>query len=121
MNWDIGILNSTLVNLLPTAVQAGTVSGTGVDITDFDGIGIALLDVAAGGTANCDVKLMDCDTVGGTYVDVPGAVFTQVTTGASQQKIKVDLAVARRFLRATATQTGSHTFSVNLIGRKQYT
>lgn len=118
MNPDIHPLHSTLVNLLATAARTATANGTGVDVTDYEGMAEVMLDSAAGtGTSPTqDVKLQD-SADNSTFADITGATFTQVTTTASQQKISVDLSKARRYVRAVTTiggTTPSFTFAVSI-------
>lgn len=124
MSHDIHPLHSTLVNLLPTAARTATANGTGVDVTDYEGMAEVVLDSAAGaGTSPTqDIKLQD-SADNSTYADIAGATFTQVVNAASQQKISVDLSSARKYVRAVSTIGGtspSFTSSVNLLARKKY-
>lgn len=109
-----------------TAAGAATVTGngTGVDISSFVGQGAFLLTSAAGtGTAPLyDAKLQDSDTLGGTYTDIAGAVFTQVGGAASAQKVTVNLDAAKSFIRVAETLGGtgpSFVRGISLVGLKQ--
>ena len=124
MSADIHPLHSTLANLLPTAARTATANGTGVDVTDYEGMAEVVLDSAAGtGTSPTqDVKLQD-SADNSTFADITGATFTQVVKAASQQNISVDLSKARQYVRAVTTiggTTPSFTTSVNLLARKKY-
>lgn len=108
------------------AAAAVTVSGnvTGVDVTAYVGKAIIVLTSGAGtGTApTLDIKLQDSETVGGTYGDIAGAVFAQVTTSAVALKIAVDVDSAKPFIRvvdALSGTTPSFTRSVTLLALKQ--
>lgn len=114
-----------LVNLHATAARTSTGNATGVDVQAYDGDIVLVLDSAAGTgtTPTLDVKIQSSDTLGGTYGDITGATFTQVTTTASQQKLVISKDEARRFLRVVYTVAGStpsFTFSVNGVGAKKY-
>ena len=109
----------------PTAAKTTTFNGTAVDVQAYDGDLVFILDSAAGTgtTPTLDVKLQSSDTSGGSYADITGAVFTQVTTTASQQAIVVSKDENRRWFRIVGTISGttpSFTFSVNAIGVKKY-
>jgi hypothetical protein len=113
--------SSTLINLLPTAsYSAGTtVTGTGIDMSLFVGKVKIILNAAAGGTGTADVKLTECDTVGGSYTDVSGGAFTQVTTGASLQSIGINKSACKQFIKASVTVgTGPQVLSVVGVGAK---
>lgn len=109
----------------PTAARTTTGNGTAVDVQLYDGDLIFILDSAAGTgtTPTLDIKLQSSDTSGGTYTDIAGATFTQVTTSASQQTITVSKDENRRWFRIVYTISGttpSFTFSVNAVGVKKY-
>ena len=124
----LNMLPSTaVVSLFPARQRsgAGTTNGTGQDVSTFEGMGVALLDVntESGTTPTLDVKLQESDTVGGTYTDIAGAVFTQVTAGAVIQSIPVDLSQTKKFVRAVATEGGTSpvfAFGVTIRGVKKY-
>jgi hypothetical protein len=111
--------------LFTPAARTATANGTGVDVTDFEGVAFALLTSAAGtGTSpTLDVKLQDSDD-NSTFADISGATFTQVTNAAASQQLKaIDLSAARKFVRAVATIAGtspSFTCAVALVGIKKY-
>jgi len=109
--------------LFAPAARTSTVNGTGVDVTDFEGVGIAVLTSAAGAgtTPTMDVKLQDSDD-NSSFADISGATFVQVTTAASRQIKAFDVAAARKFVRAVATIGGSSpsfTCAVEFVGIKK--
>jgi hypothetical protein len=63
------------------------------------------LDSAAGGGSSptLDIKLTECATTGGTYTDLSGATFTQVTVALLQckhlQSIKIQVSVSLRLCK----------------------
>jgi len=118
---------ATQYSLVPARQRSGTgtTNGTGVDVSAAEGMGVALLDVntESGTSPTLDVKLQECDTSGGTYTDIAGAVFTQVTTGASAQKIPIDLSLAKKFVRAVGVAGGTSpvfAWGVQILGFKKY-
>jgi hypothetical protein len=109
----------------PTAARTATGNGTGIDVQTMDGDLFLVLDSAAGTgtTPTLDIKVQSSDTSGGTYADIAGATFTQVTTTASQQAITISKDEAKRYIRVVYTVGGtspSFTFSVNAVGVKKY-
>jgi hypothetical protein len=109
----------------PTAARTATGNGTGIDVQTMDGDMFLVLDSAAGSgtTPTLDIKVQSSDTSGGTYADIAGATFTQVTTTASQQAITISKDEAKRYIRVVYTVGGtspSFTFSVNAVGVKKY-
>jgi hypothetical protein len=102
---------------------------TGVDITEYDGDIAVIVNVAVGTGTNptFDLKLRTCDTVGGTYVDIPGAAITQVTDAAAgalnRQKLIIDANKCKAFINAAITITGSSPHFISgavIVGSKQY-
>ncbi len=115
------------ISLHPTAARTSTGNGTAVDLQQYDGDLIVLLDSAAasaGTNPTLDIKLQGSDTQGGTYADISGAAFTQVTSTASQQTLVISKSESPRWLRIVYTIGGtnspSFTFSVNAVGVKKY-
>ena len=53
--------------LAPTAVRTSNLDGTAVDLNDYEGDVVLILDVANGGTSTLDVKIQSSDTSGGSY------------------------------------------------------
>lgn len=113
------------INFHATAARTATGNATGVDLQQYDGDVVLVLDSAAGtgSSPTLDVKVQSSDTLGGTYADITGAAFTQVTGTASQQKLVISKDEARRFVRVVYTvggSTPSFTFSVNGVAAKKY-
>lgn len=126
MSRDTVTANLTLTNLLPTAARTTTGVGSAIDLTAYEGVVAIILDSAAGTgtTPTLDVKLTDCATSGGTYGDISGAAFVQITTTASRQIIYVDVDKVKQFVKVSSTiggTTPSFTYSVNVVGMKKYT
>lgn len=120
--------------LAPTAVRTTNLDGTAVDLNDYEGDLVVILDVANGGTSTLDVKLQSADTSGGSYGDITTAfyragaevasaavAFAQVSTSASKQVLVFPKGAAKRWLKAVSTtSSSSHTYSINVIGAKKY-
>lgn len=114
-----------LLQFHATAARTATGNGSAVDCGEYDGDLVLVLDSAAGAGTNptLDIKLQSSATSNGTYADISGAAFTQVTT-ASSQKLTVNRDDAARYLRIVYTIGGtdnpSFTFSVSAFGLKKY-
>lgn len=122
------------IALAPTAVRTSNLAGTAVDLNDYEGDVVVILDVASGGTSTLDVKIQSSDTSGGSYADVTTAfyrngsdvasaavAFTQVSTSASKQYIVFPKGAASRWIKAVSTtSSSSHTYSINAVAAKKY-
>jgi len=113
----------TSVVLAANVSRTATLTGTGQNCSDYDGQMMAVLTCSAGaaGTVTLDVKLQSSTVVGSGYVDIPGAVFTQVTTAASNQNLVFTVGTGGSFIRAIGTQGAGSTFvyGVELLGVKK--
>ena len=109
----------------PTAARTATGQTSGIDLRDYDGAVVFLLDSAAGaGTSpTLDVTIED-SADNSSFSALSGAAFTQVTGTASAQKLSIDKDNAKRYVRIKYTIGGSSgqsfTFSVNGLGLKKY-
>ena len=115
----------TVVAGVATAAVTSTATSSAIDLLEYDGDVLLILDSAAGGGSSptLDIKLTECDTTGGTYTDLSGATFTQVVDAASMQTLAINKDSSKRFIRIVQTIGGSSptfTFSINLIGLKKY-
>jgi hypothetical protein len=120
--------------LAPTAQRTANLSGTAVDMNDYEGDLVVILDVENGGTSTLDVKIQSSDTEGGTYSDVTtvfnldgteqasaAVAFAQVSTSASKQYLVFPKGAAKRWVKAVSTtSTSTHTYSINGLGVKKY-
>lgn len=120
--------------LAPTASRTSNLDGTAVDLNDYEGDILVILDVENGGTSTLDVKLQSSDTSGGSYSDVTSefdldgtaqasaaVAFAQVSTSASKQYLVFPKSSAKRYIKAVSTtSTSTHTYSINAVGSKKY-
>lgn len=87
---------------------ATAADGTEVDARGFRRALIIVTVEAMGGTApTLDVKLRESATAGGSYADVTGGAFTQMTTGPSTFLMDVDLTKRLRFLKLNTDSGGT--------------
>ena len=115
----------TVVAGKATGAVTSTATSSAIDLLEYDGDVLLVLDCAAGtGTSpTLDVKITNSDASSGTYTDLSGATFTQVTDSASMQTLVINKDSAERYIKIVQTITGSSpsfTFSINLIGVKKY-
>lgn len=99
---DLPIISTTpeILTVVKAAQYSTDQAAAGVDSYLLQGWALAHLSVNAvsGTTPTCSIKLRECDTVDGTYADVPGGAFTQVTTVDGDQKIVLDLNLRKRWI-----------------------
>lgn len=112
-----------LVSLIPAGEYTSSQNGSSVDVKDYVGKVMIILDSSAAGTTDetLDVKIQSSSD-GSTWSDISGAAFTQVTTSASLQKIGLIIDDQTRYIRAVATIAGTSPtpkFSVHMIAYKQ--
>ena len=109
---------------VPTGAKTATGQGSGVDLQDYEGDVLFILDSAAGGGSSptLDVTVEDSDD-NSSFSALSGAAFTQVTGSASTQKLSINADESKRYVRVKYTVGGSSptfTFSVNGLGLKKY-
>ncbi len=126
----MAIIQQNLEKLDVTAAVASasvtaTATSSAIDLKEFDGDVILVLNCAAGtgSSPTLDIKVQDSDETGGTYGDLSGATFTQVTTSASLQTLEVNKDECKRFIKIVQTVGGSSpvfVYGVSLIAAKKY-
>ena len=126
----MAIIQQNLEKLDVTAAVASasvtaTATSSAIDLKEFDGDVILVLNCAAGtgSSPTLDIKVQDSDETGGTYGDLSGAAFTQVTTSASLQTLEVNKDECKRFIKIVQTVGGSSpvfVYGISLIATKKY-
>lgn len=119
---DIKAHMTASVSLVPAARTASG-NGTGVDLQNYVGDVMALVHSGAGTgtTPTLDAKIQD-SADDSSYADVTGLTFTQITTTASLQTLKIDSRAVRRYVRVVFTiggTTPSFPCMADIIGMKQ--
>ena len=112
--------------LAAAAQRTSTLTGTGIDVLDYEGVTLAVLNASAGTgtTPTLDVKLQHSDD-DSTYADITGGAFTQVTDVAGTagiQVLKVNVSDLKRYVRVIGTIAGttpSFEFGVEFVGIKK--
>lgn len=112
--------------LAAAARRTSTLTGTGIDVLDYEGVALVLLNtsVGTGTTPTLDVKLQHSDD-DSTYADVTSGAFSQITSVAGTAGVKVmkvNVSDLKRYLRVTGTIAGttpSFDFGVEFVGIKK--
>ena len=120
------LAQATGVELAPAASRTSTLTGTGIDVLEYEGVALVLLNASAGtGTSpTLDVKLQHSDD-DSTYEDVTSGTFSQVTDAAETAGVKVmklNVSDLKRYLRVIGTIAGttpSFDFGVEFVGIKK--
>jgi hypothetical protein len=117
------LAQATGVELAPAASRTSTLTGTGIDVLEYEGVALVLLNASAGTGTNptLDVKLQHSDD-DSTYEDVNSGAFSQVTDAAETAGVKVmklNVSDLKRYLRVVGTIAGttpSFDFGVEFVG-----
>ena len=112
--------------LIESGEYTSTETGTGIDLSLYEGMAVAILNSSAktaGTDPTLDVKLQSDPAVGGSYADITGATFSQVTTAAVYEAVVFNVAECDAFVRAVGTIGGTSTptfdFGVTFYGIKK--
>lgn len=110
---------STCVLLSASASQASTVTGSSVDLIDYEGP-VTIVQNHGTGTGTLDGKIQDSADGSTGWADVSGAAFTQSTTTADCKSLALNPKQIRRFIRYVGTiGTGPQNLAVTLVGVKK--
>ncbi len=110
---------TTILGFIPNDVVTVTKTGSAIDLTNYEGDMVVLLDAEAGGAGvTYAVKLTASDTSGGTYTDVTGGAFTTTTANTLLlEKIFVNVTDIKRFVKVVVTAAGTTPLgAVSVIG-----
>ena len=114
-----------IFSCIATAAVTSTATSAAIDLKEYDGDVTLILTSAAGtgSSPTLDVKVQDSDDSGGSYADLSGATFTQVTDAVSMQVITFVKDEAKRYIKIVQTvggSTPSFTFNINGVALKKY-
>ena len=103
MSKDISRETKILQSIPAQSAAVGTLNGVAIDCQNFDQA-VIVLNAGTLTTGTVDAKVQESDTVGGTYSDVTGAVFPQVTSANDVASYVgfIELNARKRFLRVVA-------------------
>lgn len=112
------------VALLPTKAITATDTGAAVNVADFSGLGLLVLNASAGTgtTPTSAVKLQHSDDGSTGWADT-GHAFAAQAAVASFQSLLVNTDSLKKFVRVVNTLGGTtpgYSYGVSLIGGKQY-
>lgn len=124
------LLNALALGTVNVLIESGeytsTETGTGIDMSLYEGEVVVVLNSSAktaGTDPTLDVKLQHDPAVGGSYADISGATFAQVTTTALTAALSFNVADCDAFIRAIGTIGGTSTptfdFGVTIYGIKK--
>jgi hypothetical protein len=88
-------------NIRTPATLSSNSDTTGVDLTSIDGDALFILHAGVSSAGTIDAKLQHSLTLNGTYNDVVGGGFTQLTATAGVQKVSVPRDELRGFFRVS--------------------
>lgn len=88
-------------NIRPAATLSTNNDTTGVDLTAIDGDALFILSAGTSSTGTIDAKIQHSLTLNGTYNDVTGGGFTQLTATAGVQKVSIPRDELRGFFRVS--------------------
>lgn len=113
-----------LLSLSANDVVAATVNRTGVDLVDYEGDIVAILDAEAGGASiTYAVKIQD-SADNSSFADVSGLAFTTTSANtALRETLRINSDEVRRYIRAVITVaggSGTGAVSVVALGSKKY-
>ena len=72
---------------------------TGVDLSAIDGDALFILNAGTSSAGTVNAKIQHSATLGGTYADVTGGGFAQLTATAGVQKVSIPREELRQFFR----------------------
>ena len=106
--------------LMPPQTITATISGSAVDILDFDGLLHVIQSIGAVTAATCVGNIQTSADGSTGWTQVTNASFVNVTTANNIQVLTLDTAMCQRFIRWQSTTPGtSVVISVTCTGIKK--
>lgn len=115
-----GVSATALASVL---ALTATGNGAAVNVGDYQGLALLVLNAGAGNAGTTTIKVQHSDDGSTNWSDVTGGAFTAVATTASEQTLLINADRLKKFVRVVDTMAGGATAisrSVTLIGKKQY-
>lgn len=110
---------ATTVSLAPAASNASTVTGSAVDLQDYNSP-VLIVQNHGVSTGTLDGKIQDSADGSTGWADISGAAFAQSTTTADVKMLTITPGQVRRYIRYVGTiVTGPQVLSVTLSGVKK--
>lgn len=94
-------------NIRPAATLSTNSDTTGVDLTAIDGDALFILSAGISSAGTIDAKIQHSLTLNGTYNDVTGGGFAQLTATAGVQKVSIPRDELRGFFRVSFSNLAS--------------
>ena len=88
-----------IFHIRPAATLSANSDTTGVDLSAIDGDALFVLSAGTSSAGTIDAKIQHSATLGGTYDDVTGGGFAQLTATAGVQKVSIPREELRQFFR----------------------
>lgn len=99
------MLRATAAGTLVLADSPETGTGVFTGPGPYQGMKILVYCPSGAGTSpTLDIKIQECDTLGGTYTDVPGGAVPQITAAGTYEH---HIHWTKRYIRFYATLTGT--------------
>ena len=121
----MGAYETKLVqNIVPGTYAVGDAEGKAVDCAGYDECVVILDCASVGGDTTLDVKIQDCDTSDGVFVDISGAACPQLKAPIDNDIFtgRIKTTRTRRWLRALGTvavaDTAIFAVAVGLASKK---
>jgi len=111
-------------NIRTPATLSSNSNTTGVNLSAIDADVVFVLNAGTSSTGTINAKLQHSLTLDGTYDDVTGGAFAQLTAAASTQKVTVDRSELQPFLRVSFSGLASSysaAVSCVAVGGARYT
>ncbi len=117
------LAQATATVLVPADRRTATLTGESIDVLEYEGVGLILLNASAGSGTNptLDVKLQHSDD-DSTFEDVACGAYSQITDAeetAGVKVMKLNVSNLKRYVRVVGTVAGtspSFDFGVEFIG-----
>lgn len=112
MNRAHELARTQLAELAPVLSRTSDLDGTAYDTLGLEGSFLVILAASAataGTNPTLNVKIQHSDAAAGTYADVTGAAFTEVTTTAGMQMLVLRRDKVKQFIKVIGTLGGTST------------
>jgi hypothetical protein len=111
--------NSKVIQVIKPQSSSTAVTSAAVDLSGYQEAMIVLSCGTTASTGTLDVKVQSSATTGGTYADITGAVFTQVTPSNDDAVYvaRIRVAPSKPFIKVVATAaTAASIYGVEAVG-----
>jgi hypothetical protein len=109
--------------LLATETKTAAFDGTGVDLKDYDGDVVVILNATAAGSSKTAVLRLEESADNSTFTAIEGGGFTNVGNAASKQTKVLNRDALKRYIRLSMTSItaeGSTVVTCNGLALNKY-